>query len=144
MDFSQLKFDANGLIPAIAQDAHTNQVLMLAYMNQQSIEQTLETGYATYFSRSRQALWKKGETSGHTQKLVAMRYDCDHDAMLLTVTENGFGKRTAFGEYRVQRRGGKGLIANELRSPMQVAPQALQQQIAATLAQLQPAEAIIG
>ena len=89
MDFSQLKFDANGLIPAIAQDAHTNQVLMLAYMNQQSIEQTLETGYATYFSRSRQALWKKGETSGHTQKLVAMRYDCDHDAMLLTVEQVG-------------------------------------------------------
>lgn len=87
MDFSQLKFDANGLIPAIAQDARTNQVLMLAYMNQQSIEQTLETGYATYFSRSRQALWKKGETSGHTQKLVAMRYDCDHDAMLLTVEQ---------------------------------------------------------
>lgn len=78
-----------GLIPAIAQDAHTNQVLMLAYMNQQSIEQTLETGYATYFSRSRQALWKKGETSGHTQKLVAMRYDCDHDAMLLTVEQVG-------------------------------------------------------
>ena len=89
MDFSQLKFDANGLIPAIAQDARTNQVLMLAYMNQQSIEQTLETGYATYFSRSRQALWKKGETSGHTQKLVAMRYDCDHDAMLLTVEQVG-------------------------------------------------------
>ena len=64
MDFSQLKFDANGLIPAIAQDARTNQVLMLAYMNQQSIEQTLETGYATYFSRSRQALWKKGEPPG--------------------------------------------------------------------------------
>ena len=81
MDFSQLKFDANGLIPAIAQDAHTNQVLMLAYMNQQSIEQTLETGYATYFSRSPQAL--------HTQKLVAMRYDCDHDAMLLTVEQVG-------------------------------------------------------
>ena len=89
MDFSQLKFDANGLIPAIAQDARTNQVLMLAYMNQQSIEQTLETGYSTYFSRSRQALRKKGETSGHTQKLVAMRYDCDHDAMLLTVEQIG-------------------------------------------------------
>ena len=74
MDFSQLKFDANGLIPAIAQDARTNQVLMLAYMNQQSIEQTLETGYATYFSRSRQALWKK---------------DCDHDAILLTVEQVG-------------------------------------------------------
>lgn len=64
MDFSQLKFDANGLIPAIAQDARTNQVLMLAYMNQQSIEQTLETGYATYFSRSRQALWKKAKPPG--------------------------------------------------------------------------------
>ena len=89
MDFSKLKFDENGLIPAIAQDARTNQVLMLAYMNRQSIEQTLETGYATYFSRSRQVLWKKGETSGHTQKLVAMRYDCDHDAILLTVEQVG-------------------------------------------------------
>lgn len=89
MDFSQLKFDANGLIPAIAQDAETNQVLMLAYMNRESIEKTLETGYATYFSRSRQQLWRKGETSGHTQRLVAMRYDCDGDTLLLTVRQTG-------------------------------------------------------
>lgn len=89
MDFSQLKFDANGLIPAIAQDAETNQVLMLAYMNRESIEKTLETGYATYFSRSRRQLWRKGETSGHTQRLVAMRYDCDGDTLLLTVRQTG-------------------------------------------------------
>ena len=82
-------FQKGELIPAISFDVDTKTVLMLAYMNQQSIEQTLETGYATYFSRSRQALWKKGETSGHTQKLVAMRYDCDHDAMLLTVEQVG-------------------------------------------------------
>lgn len=89
MNFDQIKFDANGLVPAIAQDAKTGAVLMLAYMNRESIEKTLETGYATYFSRSRQQLWQKGETSGHTQKLIAMRYDCDGDTLLLTVDQTG-------------------------------------------------------
>lgn len=89
MNFDQIRFDANGLVPAIAQDAKTGAVLMLAYMNRESIEKTLETGYATYFSRSRQQLWQKGETSGHTQKLIAMRYDCDGDTLLLTVDQTG-------------------------------------------------------
>lgn len=88
-DVSGIRFDARGLVPAIAQDAKTGRVLMLAYMNQESIRKTLETGYATYFSRSRQQLWMKGETSGHTQKVLAMRYDCDGDTILLTVDQIG-------------------------------------------------------
>lgn len=89
MNFMEnLKFDQNGLIPAIAQDI-SGKVLMMAWMNRASIENTLETGYATYFSRSRQALWKKGETSGNTQKLVSMKYDCDGDTILLTVEQKG-------------------------------------------------------
>lgn len=89
MDISAIHFDERGLVPAIAQDAKTGKVLMLAYMNAESIAKTLETGYATYFSRSRQQLWKKGETSGHTQRLVALRYDCDADTLLLTVDQTG-------------------------------------------------------
>ena len=89
MDISKVKFDEKGLIPAVAQDATTGQVLMLAYMNAESLQATLESGYATYFSRSRQQLWKKGETSGHTQKVLAMTLDCDGDAILLTVEQTG-------------------------------------------------------
>ena len=81
-DITKVKFDEKGLIPAIAQDAVTGQVLMLAYMNAESLQMTLESGYATYFSRSRQQLWKKGETSGHTQKVLAVTLDCDGDAIL--------------------------------------------------------------
>ena len=99
-DMTKVKFDEKGLIPAVAQDAVTGQVLMLAYMNQESLRLTLETGYATYFSRSRQQLWKKGETSGHTQKVVAMTLDCDGDAILLTVEQTGpachTGEQTCF------------------------------------------------
>ncbi|MGN0778285.1 MAG: bifunctional phosphoribosyl-AMP cyclohydrolase/phosphoribosyl-ATP diphosphatase HisIE [Aristaeellaceae bacterium] len=89
MDMSQIKFDDKGLVPAIAQDATTGQVLMLAYMNAESLQATLDSGYATYYSRSRQQLWRKGETSGHTQKIRAIRYDCDGDAILLTVDQVG-------------------------------------------------------
>lgn len=89
MDFIEsLKLNENGLIPAIAQDV-SGKVLMLAWMNRESIEKTLETGYAVYYSRSRQALWKKGETSGNTQKLVSMKYDCDGDTILLIVKQSG-------------------------------------------------------
>ena len=84
MDMSQIKFDDKGLVPAIAQDASTGQVLMLAYMNAESLQATLDSGYATYYSRSRQQLWRKGETSGHTQKIRAIRYDCDGDAVSYT------------------------------------------------------------
>jgi phosphoribosyl-AMP cyclohydrolase len=83
------RFDANGLIAAIAQDADTGKVLMLAWMNAEALAATLATGKATYFSRSRQALWVKGETSGHAQTLVRLSVDCDQDAVLLSVRQSG-------------------------------------------------------
>src|SRR4030067_266729 len=78
-----LRFDANGLIPAIAQDAENGQILMHAYMNAEAVARTLETGLAHYYSRSRQRLWRKGEESGHVQRVRAILYDCDGDAPLL-------------------------------------------------------------
>ncbi len=78
-----------GLIPAIAQDAETGEVLMLAYMNKESFEETLRSGRATYWSRSRKSLWKKGETSGHTQEVKEIRVDCDKDTVLLKVVQLG-------------------------------------------------------
>jgi len=83
------RFDANGLIPAIAQDAATGEVLMLAWMNEEALRLTLESRQATYWSRSRQALWRKGETSGHTQRVVEARVDCDQDCILLRVEQIG-------------------------------------------------------
>lgn len=99
-DPAALKWNAAGLIPAIAQDASTGEVLMLAWMNQESLRLTLESGCATYFSRSRQRLWRKGETSGHTQRVLRLSYDCDGDAILLQVNQTGpachTGRRTCF------------------------------------------------
>ncbi len=88
-DPTSLKYNNAGLIPAIAQDAETNEVLMMAWMNAEAIGQTLETGRATYWSRSRQAFWVKGETSGHVQELVDLRIDCDRDTVLLLVRQTG-------------------------------------------------------
>ncbi len=88
-DPKSLKFDDNGLIPAIAQDAESKDVLMMAWMNLQAIEKTLETGKVTYWSRSRQSFWVKGETSGHTQELVDFRYDCDSDCILVLINQVG-------------------------------------------------------
>jgi phosphoribosyl-ATP pyrophosphohydrolase/phosphoribosyl-AMP cyclohydrolase len=82
-----LRFDANGLIPAIAQDAENGQVLMHAYMNAEALAKTLETGLAHYYSRSRGRLWRKGEESGHVQRVRAIRYDCDEDTLLLQVEQ---------------------------------------------------------
>ncbi|NUL81908.1 MAG: phosphoribosyl-AMP cyclohydrolase [Armatimonadetes bacterium] len=84
-----LKFDANGLIPAIVQDAQNGDVLMLAYMNAESIRRTLETRRATYWSRSRQEYWVKGATSGHIQQVKEIRIDCDQDALLIMVDQTG-------------------------------------------------------
>ncbi len=92
-----IKFDENGLVPAIAQDVNTKKVLMMAYMSKDSIERTLESGLATYYSRSRQELWTKGLSSGNTQKLMKMSYDCDGDAILLEVEQKGVACHT--GEY---------------------------------------------
>ncbi|MFN3825728.1 MAG: phosphoribosyl-AMP cyclohydrolase [Pseudorhodobacter sp.] len=88
-DPSSPKFDANGLIPAIAQDHATGEVLMMAWMNAESLARTVETGRVTYWSRSRQAFWAKGETSGHVQKLIELRIDCDRDCLLLLVDQTG-------------------------------------------------------
>jgi len=85
---ARLKSDLD-LIPAIAQDANTGEVLMLAYMSRQSLAITLKTGKATYWSRSRNELWEKGATSGHTQKVLAISLDCDGDALLLKVEQTG-------------------------------------------------------
>ncbi|MEO0981582.1 MAG: phosphoribosyl-AMP cyclohydrolase [Pseudomonadota bacterium] len=83
------RFDKDGLIVAVAQDAATGEVLMLAWMNAEALRATIETGRGTYWSRSRGALWVKGETSGHTQKVVEIRVDCDQDAVLLKVEQTG-------------------------------------------------------
>ena len=84
-----LKFDVNGLIPAIAQDHKTKEVLMIAYMNKESLQKTIKEGKACYWSRSRKKLWTKGETSGHFQKIKEIYYDCDLDALLLIVEQIG-------------------------------------------------------
>jgi len=89
MDFSVLKFNDQGLIPAIIQDHLDGTVLMMAWMNLASLEKTLATGETWFWSRSRQEFWHKGATSGHTQKVQAVRYDCDQDALLITVEQTG-------------------------------------------------------
>lgn len=88
-DPASLSYDANGLIPCIAQDHRSGEVLMFAWMNRDSLAQTLATGRVTYWSRSRAAFWVKGETSGHTQQLVEMRLDCDRDCLLVLVEQQG-------------------------------------------------------
>ncbi len=88
-DPATLCFDAKGLIPAIAQDHQTGDVLMMAWMNQEAVRRSLDTGMVTYWSRSRQAFWVKGESSGHTQRLVEMRIDCDRDCLLVMVAQTG-------------------------------------------------------
>jgi len=84
-----LKFDDKGLIPAIAQQEGSGEVLMMAWMNADAVAKTLASGRVTYWSRSRQAYWTKGETSGHTQELVEMRVDCDRDCLLVIVRQSG-------------------------------------------------------
>lgn len=83
------RFNADGLIPAVAQDSATGEVLMMAWMNEEALRQTIETGEATYFSRSRGKLWRKGETSGNTQTVDEILIDCDQDTLLLKVTQKG-------------------------------------------------------
>jgi phosphoribosyl-AMP cyclohydrolase len=91
---AKLRFTAEGLIPAIAQQHDTGEVLMLAWMNREALEETLATGQVCYWSRSRQALWRKGETSGQTQRLVDLRIDCDGDTLLLLVDQLGVACHT--------------------------------------------------
>jgi phosphoribosyl-ATP pyrophosphohydrolase/phosphoribosyl-AMP cyclohydrolase len=97
---SEIKYDANGLVPAIVQDANTNEVLMLAYMNAESLGLTLSTGETHFWSRSRQELWHKGATSGNIQRVVEVRVDCDADTLLILVQPAGpachTGNQTCF------------------------------------------------
>jgi phosphoribosyl-AMP cyclohydrolase len=85
----QPKFDSSGLVTCVATDAATGDVLMVAHMNDEALRKTIESGEAWYFSRSRNALWRKGETSGHTQRVVEMRLDCDQDAVWIRVEQQG-------------------------------------------------------
>ena len=97
------KFDGDGLVAAIAQDAGTGEVLMLAWLNEEALQLTIDTGRAVYWSRSRKALWRKGDTSGHEQHVAEVRVDCDQDAVLLKVRQTGAachtGRRSCF--YRI-------------------------------------------
>ena len=117
-----IKFNADGLIAAIAQQHDTGEVLMMAWMNAESVEETLATGQVCYYSRSRQKLWRKGETSGQQQKLVEMRLDCDGDTLLLLVNQKGVachtGRRNCFF---LAARGGEWV---EIAKP-EVSPEAL-------------------
>ena len=96
-----IKFDSKGLVPAIVQEANTGEVMMMAWMNAESIEMTLDTGYTHFWSRSRQKYWKKGETSGSLQEVKGLLYDCDGDTLLVKVIQHGSGachtgERTCF------------------------------------------------
>ena len=97
LELAKIKFDEHGLVPAVVQDVQTNAVVMLAYMNKESLKLTLETGYTWFWSRSRQELWNKGATSGNLKKVVEMYYDCDGDALLVKAELSGPACHT--GEY---------------------------------------------
>ncbi len=118
----KLTFDTNGLIPAIAQQHDTGEVLMMAWMNRDSIEETLRTGQVCYWSRSRQKLWRKGESSGQEQRLVELRLDCDGDTLLLLVDQKGVachtGRRNCF--FLAWRGGELVEIARPLVNPAQL------------------------
>ena len=115
-DPASLKYDANGLIPCIAQDHATGEVLMMAWMTAEAVARTVESGRVTYWSRSRAAFWVKGETSGHTQRLVELRVDCDRDALLALVEQEGpachTNRRSCF--YTAVRDGGEVVISEPM------------------------------
>ena len=124
MEFAP-KFDDNGLIPAIAQDARTGQILMVAYMNRQALDATIKSGYATYFSRARQELWKKGQESGHLQKVEQILVDCDQDCLVLKVTVDAgqchVGYQSCF--YRALKKGADKkleFIAEKVYNPKEI------------------------
>lgn len=120
VNLDELKFDEKGLIAAIAQDYESGEVLMQAFMNREAVEKTLETGYVHYYSRSRQTLWKKGETSGHTQKVVTAFLDCDKDCILLKVRQKGAACHTgSYSCFSEQIKGGENEIGAEMFGKLQ-------------------------
>ena len=110
---SELAFNADGLIPAIAQQHDSGEVLMMAWMNADAVRETLETGRVCYWSRSRRSLWRKGESSGHVQRLIEFRYDCDADTVLVLVDQTGPACHTNRPNcfFRAVRPGGVATIA---------------------------------
>ena len=121
------KFDADGLITCVTTDAGSGEVLMVAHMNAEALGRTIASGEAWYYSRSRRALWKKGETSGHTQRVVEMRIDCDQDAVLIKVEQAGgachTGRRSCF--YRAVPIGTAGAVTLEFRDERVFDPKAV-------------------
>jgi phosphoribosyl-AMP cyclohydrolase len=119
----KMKYDQHGLLCAIVQDAHSKVVLMQAFMNEEALALTIETGIAHYYSRSRQKLWKKGESSGHVQKVVEMLTDCDQDAVVLLVEQTGGachnGYQSCFYR-RVEKNGGLTVVGEQVFDPNQV------------------------
>ena len=115
-----LKFDERGLLPAIVQDDETGEVLMLAYMNEEDLNKTLTTGMAWFYSRSRNSMWMKGESSGHTQEVRSIHYDCDTDALLVKVVQTGaachLGYRSCFFR-RLNADGTSQVIAEKVFNP---------------------------
>ena len=125
----EVKWDAQGLVPVIAQEVGSNDVLMFAFMNREALLKTVECGQAVYWSRSRQRLWHKGEASGHTQTVHELRLDCDHDVVLLKVTQQGHapgepgiachtGRHSCF--FRLYRNGGWVDVEPVLKDPQSI------------------------
>lgn len=118
-----LKYDANGLIPAIVQDADTGEVLMMAYMNQSSLEDSIRTGKTHFWSRSRQKYWMKGESSGHTQDIQAIFIDCDKDTLLIKAKQHGAACHEGYKSCFYRQHDGQGqwqVIAEKLFDPNEV------------------------
>lgn len=119
----EVRWDSDGLVPAIAQDAESGTVLMMAWMNREALQQTVSTGHAVYYSRSRQRLWPKGESSGHIQPVSSIRLDCDADVILLAVEQIGgiachTGREHCF--YRILKDGKWQVVDGVIRSPDEI------------------------
>ncbi len=115
----ELKWNDDGLIPVIVQDEKTGEVLMLAYMNRESLELTMKTGFAHYWSRSREKIWKKGETSENTQKVLEILVDCDGDALLLKVNQKGGACHTGYRSCFYRKLNGE-VVGKKVFEPEQV------------------------
>ena len=123
-DLSMIQFDAHGLVPVVVQEEN-NQVLMLAYMNREALEKTIETGAAWYYSRSRKKLWKKGETSGNVQRVQELSYDCDGDTLLLRVKQTGVschtGSYSCFSGRKLYRASENSIVLVDTKDDMPLA-----------------------
>ncbi|MFN3180142.1 MAG: phosphoribosyl-AMP cyclohydrolase, partial [Thermus sp.] len=123
MDLSQVKFDPEGLVPVVVQDAQTGEVLTLAYANREALEETLRTRRSTFFSRSRKALWRKGETSGNIQEVVEVLLDCDGDAVVYRVLPHGpachTGERSCFHRPLLSGEPSLGLVLSQVYATIQ-------------------------